>query len=233
MPRRPLSSPVLAGLLVALGGVACDDYILPGTEVETDRLDTIAGLSADTTAGEALFTEHCQVCHDPAGLEKRAGPAIAPYLADHEPRDVYTVILEGVGSMPSFDFTDQETADVTAWLFETMDGTGDDSGDTATDDTTDTATDDTTDTATDAALSLTGDATAGETTFDARCESCHNADGSAKIGPSLAAWMDAEDDATTLATIRQGVPGGLMPAYDGTLTDQQLADLLAFLRGAW
>lgn len=79
-------------------------------------------------------------------------------------------------------------------------------------------------------LALTGDATLGESTFTTTCAGCHNADGSENIGPGLADSISTLTPETALSTIIDGDGG--MPAY-GYLSDEDLADLWAYLTATW
>lgn len=75
-----------------------------------------------------------------------------------------------------------------------------------------------------------GDAAAGKTVFTASCGSCHtlaDAGTSGTTGPNL------DDLAPSFETVQQQVisGGGAMPAFgeDGILTDQQIADVSAYV----
>ena len=77
-----------------------------------------------------------------------------------------------------------------------------------------------------------GDAAAGKAVFATTCNSCHpNANagiGPALYGPQFAARYP--DDAAVAAVIRQGKGG--MPAFSSSqLSDQDLANVIAYLRG--
>ncbi|MFM2162559.1 MAG: Cytochrome oxidase, cbb3-type, subunit [Pseudomonadota bacterium] len=73
-------------------------------------------------------------------------------------------------------------------------------------------------------LALTGDAQAGEALYATHCSVCHNADGSGSTGPSL---RGESLDGETVAVILQGEDA--MPAFGDTFSDQEVADLLAWL----
>lgn len=86
--------------------------------------------------------------------------------------------------------------------------------------------DETTDEPTDA---IVGDATAGGTVYSNNCAGCHSADGSGGSGPSLIAEVpELSDDEITTAVL-EGKGG--MPSFD--LDDQEMADLLAYLRDSF
>jgi len=71
---------------------------------------------------------------------------------------------------------------------------------------------------------LTGDAVAGAAVFAANCASCHGADGGGGSGPTLAgAGIDVD---SIIAIVLSGE--GNMPAFDGTLADQDIADVSAY-----
>jgi cytochrome c len=82
-----------------------------------------------------------------------------------------------------------------------------------------------------------GDAAKGKEVFD-QCSVCHNADSTEKkMGPGLKglykkAKLDSNgkpvSDATVLAKINEG--GNGMPAYKDMLTDEEKANLLAYLK---
>jgi mono/diheme cytochrome c family protein len=82
----------------------------------------------------------------------------------------------------------------------------------------------------------TGDAAKGKEVFE-QCSVCHNSDSDEKkMGPGLKGLFKkakmangkAPTDANVAAKINEG--GGGMPAYSDILTDQEKADLLAYLK---
>ncbi|MCC6742332.1 MAG: cytochrome c [Acidobacteria bacterium] len=82
------------------------------------------------------------------------------------------------------------------------------------------------------------DAAEGRAVFDDKCAQCHNATSKAeKIGPGLQGLYKGgklpasgkpANDANVRAKILNG--GGGMPAFKGSLTDAQVASLVAYLR---
>lgn len=76
-------------------------------------------------------------------------------------------------------------------------------------------------------LALEGDSTNGEVVFSANCASCHGADGTGGSGPNLVGEA-GEDDAEWVETILGGEDA--MPAFIDVLTDQEIADVLAWLK---
>ncbi len=82
----------------------------------------------------------------------------------------------------------------------------------------------------DAILALTGDQVAGEQVYLDNCATCHLDDGSGDVGPSLIDHVPHHDDSILVETILNGKGG--MPAFD-TLTDQEVADVLSYLRATF
>lgn len=75
----------------------------------------------------------------------------------------------------------------------------------------------------DTILALTGDDIAGETLYADHCAVCHAADGSGGTGPNLSSKVVG---AGVVNTVLNGE--GQMPSFS-TLSDQEVADLLAWL----
>jgi cytochrome c55X len=77
-----------------------------------------------------------------------------------------------------------------------------------------------------------GNADNGAAIFAQDCAGCHgdNAQGGG-VGPTLvSAEMKAQSDDFFRQTILNGRPGTAMPAWQGRLTDQEIEDIIAFLR---
>ena len=71
---------------------------------------------------------------------------------------------------------------------------------------------------------------AGRQVFVARCAGCHGSDGNGgELGPGIATRVPLRSDADSAALLRQGLPGAGMPSF-GTLTEQESADVVRFLR---
>lgn len=82
-----------------------------------------------------------------------------------------------------------------------------------------------------------GDATKGKSVFEDNCAVCHNADSDEKkMGPGLKGLFKKDklvngkkpSDAVVLDIINKG--GGGMPAFADQLTDEEKADVLAYLK---
>ena len=69
-----------------------------------------------------------------------------------------------------------------------------------------------------------GDATAGKTVYDANCASCHGASGEGSANyPAVA----GEGGSEAIDIVTNG--DGAMPAFGGSLTEQEIADVVAYL----
>jgi cytochrome c551 len=80
-----------------------------------------------------------------------------------------------------------------------------------------------------AVLALSGDAAAGQTVFSANAcatAGCHGADGNSGSAPALRDVIDNRTDDQIIDAVLDGKGG--MPPQD--LTNQQMADVLAWLR---
>jgi quinohemoprotein ethanol dehydrogenase len=73
-----------------------------------------------------------------------------------------------------------------------------------------------------------GNAAAGKAVFAQNCATCHGATGQGgNGGPDLTAIPSAKDVNRVLAQVQNG--GGGMPSFTGTLSEQQIADVAAFV----
>jgi cytochrome c55X len=77
-----------------------------------------------------------------------------------------------------------------------------------------------------------GDPANGATVFAANCSGCHGSDAAGgAVGPTLvSAELAAQSDDFFRQTILNGRPGTAMPAWQGRLSDQEIEDVIAFLR---
>ncbi len=80
-------------------------------------------------------------------------------------------------------------------------------------------------------LAATGEPSRGAALFATNCARCHGADGTGDFGPNLYDRVPMRDDDTLARRLLLGL--GPMPAWDSVLSDQELADLLAFLRATF
>lgn len=78
---------------------------------------------------------------------------------------------------------------------------------------------------------LTGVPADGETVYTSattgNCASCHATDGTGGIGSDLTDKVPGLDEEAAIEIVLNGE--GLMGAYDGFLTDQQIADVVAYI----
>jgi mono/diheme cytochrome c family protein len=92
-----------------------------------------------------------------------------------------------------------------------------------------------------------GDAAAGEAIAQAQCMTCHTIDGSTLVGPTWQGLYGHEvtlEDGSTVtaddeyiresivdpnAKIVEGFPAA-MPTFDGVLSDEQITDLIAYIK---
>jgi len=71
---------------------------------------------------------------------------------------------------------------------------------------------------------------AGRQVFVGRCAGCHGSDGNGgELGPGIANRVPLRSDADLATLLKQGLPGAGMPSF-GTLTDQESADVVRFVR---
>ena len=87
---------------------------------------------------------------------------------------------------------------------------------------------------------VSGDPVQGKAIFDKQCITCHGAQGKGD-GPASKMMMPPPADLTSpkikskpdgdlLQTIQNGRPPTTMPAYKGQLSEQQIHDVLAYVR---
>jgi len=83
-------------------------------------------------------------------------------------------------------------------------------------------------------LALDGDTISGEAEYGARCSGCHGVDGTgvAGTGPDLYDVVPPLTDEGLVEVILYGTDYG-MPSYEGQLTNQTTADLIAYLTGTY
>ena len=78
------------------------------------------------------------------------------------------------------------------------------------------------------------DPAAGEGLFVANCSACHqrNGQGIPQAFPALAGDALVQDDPRRIATVLLNGRGG-MPAFKAQFTDEQIAAVASYVRGAW
>jgi mono/diheme cytochrome c family protein len=77
-----------------------------------------------------------------------------------------------------------------------------------------------------------GDATAGAVVYSTNCAPCHGSGGEGGIGKALNPneYIQATNSADLVMFLQEGRPGTAMAGFKGRLTDEQLADVIAFMR---
>jgi len=88
--------------------------------------------------------------------------------------------------------------------------------------------------------SVLGNAAAGRRTYKDACRKCHGQDGKGNDGLTGGNFVDdksrlAKSDAELIEIIKEGKEGkiGTMPAHKALLTDQQIRDVLAYIRATY
>jgi len=76
-----------------------------------------------------------------------------------------------------------------------------------------------------------GDEAQGAAVFGERCARCHGPEGLGDFGPNLYERVSMRDDETLVRRLLLGL--GPMPSWDAELTDQELTDVLTFLRATF
>lgn len=97
-------------LILALSLVACGDKDDTG-----GAYADILALDGDTAAGEATFETRCAVCHGADG-SGGTGPDLNAEVPGKSDSDLLGIMLEGSGDMAPVGLTDQEAADVLAYI---------------------------------------------------------------------------------------------------------------------
>lgn len=186
-----------------------DDFILPTEEIDATGVLDLTGSAA---AGEAVFDEHCLFCHDKAGEVDGAGPALNGVFDRISEADSVTVIQAGRGAMPGIDITDQETADVLAFMKANY------AESTADTDPPDTDPPDTDPPDTDPP-DTDPPGPDGQALYEASCVGCHKEDNSG-FGPSMASIAAEQTEDSDLANaIVNGTAYG-MPAFPNFSTEE-------------
>jgi mono/diheme cytochrome c family protein len=194
----------------------------------------------DLTDGKAMFTQKCGSCHvlARAGTQGTTGPSLDAAFRAALDKGLSRDTVEGIvhrqilhprrnSAMPADLVTGQAAKDVAAYVSYAVHRSGEDSG----------------------ALAQAGlaGATTGEQIFTAAgCAGCHTlskAGASGNIGPSLNDLANSGDIKGSPedyvresilqpdAVVVKGFQPGVMPSFDGRLTDKQVQALIQYLLG--
>ena len=109
---------IFAASLAAL--TACSDKGGDDTS-GSGGYDDILALTGDSAAGADVFASSCAACHGDDGVSG-ASPARDGEVPEKSDEELLGIILEGYDDMPAQDLTDQEAADVLAYLRDTFGG---------------------------------------------------------------------------------------------------------------
>jgi mono/diheme cytochrome c family protein len=198
--------------------------------------------------GKAIYDRDCVACHGPNGKGVVPGaPDFTDFewMAIHAPRDFFQVVTEGKGTMPSWQgrlTPDERWASIEYLRTFAYEPPASIATVTPTQaPPTPSPTQEATKTPMPATATPTagmpraeaatpgGDAASGEQLFAANgCGACHGATGEGGAGPKLIGLE--EDDAQLFAAIKNGVAGTAMMAFGDRLSDQEIRDLIAFIR---
>lgn len=75
--------------------------------------------------------------------------------------------------------------------------------------------------------------TEGQQVFTANCAVCHGAEGQGQVGPAFVNNSNLGNTKTLIDTILGGIPDHGMPAWQDTLSDEQIAAVATFIRNSW
>jgi mono/diheme cytochrome c family protein len=191
----------------------------------------------DLSNGKALFTQECGTCHilGRAGTQGTTGPdldaAFRTALADGMNREtvegiVHRQILHPNSKMPAEIVTGDDARDVAAYVGFAASRSGEDQGALAQ-------------------AGLAGARTGDQIFTAAGCGSCHTlakANANGTVGPSLEDLAQAAEGQGGSpeefvrqaildpdAEVAEGFQAGVMPAFEGRLTDEQVQALTEYL----
>lgn len=183
--------------------------------------------------GAQLYGENCAVCHGPNG-EGRIGPTLSKDWPSIRPDlRVKSVIQSGVpgSAMPAWSqdeggpLTEEEIEAITAYILSWETGGIPPLPPTPAFTPPPPIT---------PIPDVVGDPNRGAVLYAENCTVCHGPNGGGRAGARLAKnWPAIRPDLRIKATIRDGVPGSIMPAWSqengGPLTDENINDIVAFV----
>lgn len=188
---------------------------------------SLTGLAAPN--GEALFAEHCAVCHQTEGHGGIGLPLDQGRLSLMTDDYLTSTIRAGRPGriMPAFtEPSDAQVAAIIGYLRSHYQAPA----------------------AQYDSAPLAGNAARGKPLYEANCAACHGQDGRGEgrgtgvtlsrerefaiMPPALnnPGFQRAAPDAMIAAIIKQGRPSGIMPAFGGRLNDAEVADVVAYVR---
>ena len=188
-------------------------------DVPAEGENPLAGDLEAIEQGEALYSEHCAMCHGD-DLDGDIGPGLTDYDADDP--DFYEIIAVGVdGEMPGFGAQLDRTA---IWsIVSYIRSLGASPSGAAP--------------AAELTNPLAGNAEAaeeGQEVYQRRCAMCHGSDLAGKIGPCLTddTFLGGGSDGSDgdyYTTIKDGTHAG-MPSFGNQLSDELIWSLVCYIR---
>jgi len=184
----------------------------------------------DPQRGGQLYVENCAVCHGVDG-QGRIGASLEAFPGIDAGAAMEAIISSGVpGSvMPAWaqvnggPLSEQDIGDIAAYVLGAFGGTQPIAPLPSYEAPTIPALPD-----------VDGDPSAGAVVFQANCVMCHGDQGQGRFGLALAKAWPVTDPPTYIRQVAsQGIDGSTMPAWSqangGPLTDEQIADVAAFI----
>lgn len=176
----------------------------------------------DGAAGQPLYDAYCGMCHGDSGegyvSDNANALANQDFLASVSDRFLYDAIWHGRPGTPmpawglelAGPLSDGDADDIVAYMRSWQTA-----GSVAVD-----------------GRIVSGDAAAAANNWNERCASCHGAAGGGATAASVNnPWLlETASDGFLRYAIAQGRTGTTMPAFTGTLTDQEIDDLVALIR---
>jgi mono/diheme cytochrome c family protein len=221
----------------------------PLSDIEVDKIvdflrewdQALAGFG-----GEELFTTYCAACHgwsgeggaNPFNPRENVTALNSPdYLGGHDDAYIHRGIAEGIpgtgmvalSQLQGGPLTDEEIDRLVAFM------RGWETGVQALPQATPTAVAGQPEAPvpTTAVATAQGDAARGDELYAANCAACHGAEGQgtavAKEPLNTADYLDNNSDEAIYEAISDGV-GAAMPGYGGTLTAEEITDMVALFR---
>ena len=110
--KKVVLSFLIGGLLVISG---CSGATEKDVEKEAVIDPEIVGKAAYEEQGEKLVIRNCSECHGHR-LEGRVGPPLEDVGSEMSHDQIKKAILEGIGTMPEQEVTDEQAEAMTDWL---------------------------------------------------------------------------------------------------------------------
>ena len=110
--KKVVLSLLVFGVLVLAG---CSGLTEKDKETEAVLDPEIVGQAAYEEQGEKLTIRNCSECHGHK-LEGRVGPPLDDVGSEMTPEQIKAAILEGIGTMPELEVTEEQAQAMTDWL---------------------------------------------------------------------------------------------------------------------